>query len=123
MIDKLGVALQRRILRLHQIDQAQRLGGETIGQIEARQRQPRMIGIGAGQPRHVLAAAAVRWPGRSRRSSGPSRRKSMKLGSLAACAIAWGVSPMAVCGGVSDRPPGREMRTRVPATETTRSSA
>ena len=44
---KLGVAAQAGIGGLNQVDQAQRFGGETIGEIEARQDQPRLIGLGA----------------------------------------------------------------------------
>ena len=43
--DELGIARQRRIVGLDQVDQAQRLGGKAIGQIKARQGQPRLVGV------------------------------------------------------------------------------
>ena len=46
--DDLGIAGQRRIVLLHQVEQAQRFGGKAVGKIEARQIQPR-------QARHFRA--------------------------------------------------------------------
>ena len=49
-------------------------------------------------------------------------RLGLKLRSFTPCAISCGVSPSAVCGEVRVRPAGREIRIRLAATETTRSS-
>ncbi len=68
---ELGIARQRRIGGLDQIDQAQRLGGEMIGQIEARQDQPGMIGVGAFQTRHRLGEAPFGGQERAARHGAP----------------------------------------------------
>ena len=45
---KLGIAVARRVLCLNQVDQPQRFRSKTVGKIEARQFQSRMIGRGGG---------------------------------------------------------------------------
>ena len=56
--DQLGIARQRRIMLLQQVEQTQRFGGKTVGQVEPRQVQARKIGQGLRRMRHDLGQLA-----------------------------------------------------------------
>jgi len=57
--DQLGVARQRRIAGLQQIEQPQRFGAEAVGQIEARQIQARHAGFLRTGMGHELGELAL----------------------------------------------------------------
>ena len=102
---QLLVALQRGIERLHQVDEAERFGGKSVGEIEARQNQARMVGVfrlqpcgGRAQAAFGRKEAAARGTSTSSRNPGTRDRRH--------CAVsAAGESATGMVGGVSARPP------------------